>query len=86
MKTLEKCQLLKMWHVIKVNKKNFSPKMLLLHFCRDISSLENQKTFFWSKLFYNIENKNLIILQHSGLKRNSLEYVVDLKTDVDDDI
>jgi hypothetical protein len=49
--TLEKCHILKMWHVIGATRNNFSPKRLILHFYRDVPYLENQKTVFGSKLF-----------------------------------
>lgn len=41
-----------MWYVIiEASKKNFSPKVHLLHFCKDDFSLKNQKTVFWLKAF-----------------------------------
>jgi hypothetical protein len=57
--TLEKCYLLKMWHVIKAARKNFSPKIhiFFFNFCKDASYLENQKTIFCLKLFYKHREK-----------------------------
>jgi len=49
--TLEKCYLLKMWHVIK------AALIFFFNFCKDASYLENQKTIFCLKLFYKHREK-----------------------------
>jgi hypothetical protein len=48
---LEKCHLLKLWHVIEAARKKFLPKMLIFSFCEDAYSSEIQNTVFCSKLF-----------------------------------
>jgi len=54
---LGKCYILKRWRPIYFC---FPSKMIFLHFWRYTSSLINQKTIFYSKLFYNIKCKNLM--------------------------
>jgi hypothetical protein len=49
-KMLEKCKLLKLWHVIEVARKNFPQKKHILHFSGYVFYLENQNIIFCSKL------------------------------------
>ena len=52
--------LIKKIHVTEAAKNNFLLKMLLLHFCQNTYSSENQMMAFGSKFLYNIESKNLM--------------------------
>jgi hypothetical protein len=57
----KKYYIFKIWHIIEATKtKKKNSKKLFLHFWRDVFSLLDQNTVFFSKLVYDIKYKNLI--------------------------